>query len=282
MPVERWGDRPLGSQQVEVGPTRNDSMRQVNGVDSFRPEWSDPDDITEWLNRNLPGRTLNICSGKSPVGDIRLDAEATVRPDVVGDVHSLPFVDSAFDSVYVDPPFGLYQSPGGHWPDEVWRVTKERAIFQVKRPTALHFDDAEKWMVPFVPTPGSQGPCGWLFQGYDRRENRTDSVRFRADEGATKKRKARVAATGLLVKEGRATVPEILDESGLGESSRRTVRRALSELVTDGIARKTKEGGHSWFPGPVIRGVRDIGAGDAGLPVKNRGERPENPVPSVD
>jgi len=53
----------------------------------------------------LRGFTLHVCCGKSQIGDVRVDADALLRPDVVADMFHLPFKRHSFESAIIDPPW---------------------------------------------------------------------------------------------------------------------------------------------------------------------------------
>lgn len=86
-------------------------------------------DIEQYLNSLLIGKSLHVCCGKSTIGTIRLDLYET-DVDVCGDASRLPFKDKSFDTVLIDPPYnGKFQ-----WNHdmlcELGRVAKQRFIFQ--------------------------------------------------------------------------------------------------------------------------------------------------------
>ena len=88
-----------------------------------------PGQIEGWLSSRLIGRTLHACSGKSGLGDCRLDLHDP-SADLQGDAARLPFSDAAFDTVLCDPPYnGVFQ-----WNhdmlSELARVAGQRIIFQ--------------------------------------------------------------------------------------------------------------------------------------------------------
>jgi 16S rRNA G966 N2-methylase RsmD len=102
---------------------------EYHGSNKWRASWADPPDVKAWLDRELmEGYTANICCGKSYIGDVRVDVDPENDPDVIADVHNLPFADCTFDTVYVDPPFSLYGYQDGYWPREAWRITRKRLI----------------------------------------------------------------------------------------------------------------------------------------------------------
>jgi SAM-dependent methyltransferase len=63
-----------------------------------------------------PDRILHPFGGRAEIGT-RVDLNAELEPDVVGDAHALPFDDESFDLVVLDPPYSdqeareLYETP---------------------------------------------------------------------------------------------------------------------------------------------------------------------------
>lgn len=51
-----------------------------------------------------PNRILHPFGGRAEYG-VRVDLDPSVHPDIVGDAHDLPFPDSQFDLVVLDPPY---------------------------------------------------------------------------------------------------------------------------------------------------------------------------------
>jgi hypothetical protein len=89
-----------------------------------------------WLNNfTKDGRLLNVCSGTSLLGDVRLDVDPDSNRTQPGDVFDLSeFKDQEFDYVYCDPPFPFYtntkilQQYKNKWQFELWRLTKKALI----------------------------------------------------------------------------------------------------------------------------------------------------------
>lgn len=142
--------------------------KDYHGSALYRPEWETPHDIRNWLSSSLfVGEVLNVCSGPSPLGDVRVDADRSHSPDVVGDVHDLPFPERSFDTVYVDPPYSLYSFPHGYWPHEAWRVAKERLILESPGKRVTIPRTHKSWYLA-EPKPGSSLMAVKLFQVFDR------------------------------------------------------------------------------------------------------------------
>jgi len=77
-------------------------------IDVYKVQWSWNKDTDRWLRKLCIGRTLNICSGNSQVGDIRVDVNQNLHPDIIADAKNLPFRALSFDTVVCDPPFSFY------------------------------------------------------------------------------------------------------------------------------------------------------------------------------
>jgi len=89
-----------------------------------------PEAVSNLIRSLFVGRTLHVCCGHSPVGDIRCDADESVRPDVKCDATSLPFADKAFDTVLCDPPYNGKFRWNHDLLSELSRVAGSRIIFQ--------------------------------------------------------------------------------------------------------------------------------------------------------
>lgn len=105
-----------------------------NQVTVFKPVWvwSKPEE--ELIRSRIIGFSLNLCSGFSEVGDVRLDLY--VESDVQADMAHLPFRDLSFDTVIFDPPWNLTPQ---NYPKfkivvgEVERVCRRRIIARFGR-----------------------------------------------------------------------------------------------------------------------------------------------------
>lgn len=79
-----------------------------------------------FLSKMKIGFTANVCCGTDRTGDVRVDIDRSFDPDVIGDLHSLPFPNDAFDTVICDPPFSMFNKFA--WKDELARIAKKRVI----------------------------------------------------------------------------------------------------------------------------------------------------------
>jgi hypothetical protein len=89
-----------------------------------------PSEVEAFLKTRLIGTTLHVCSGHSQLGDIRLDYDLDVYPDVRGDMARLPFPDKSFDSVLIDPPYNSVFQVMHDMLNELHRVARRRILFQ--------------------------------------------------------------------------------------------------------------------------------------------------------
>lgn len=82
-------------------------MAEIHSDHTFEASWRQPEDVDRYLRKQCNGRTLNLCSGQSPLGDIQLDADRQHNPDILADMNNVPFGDRTFDTVVFDPPWKL-------------------------------------------------------------------------------------------------------------------------------------------------------------------------------
>jgi len=69
----------------------------------YKQEYHDPEWLKDIVKKYLKSKSLNLCCGKSQFGDIRVDSDPSVNPDVVCDMWNLPFKRAEFNSIYCDP-----------------------------------------------------------------------------------------------------------------------------------------------------------------------------------
>lgn len=89
-----------------------------------------PKEVSEVLQSLLIPRSLHVCAGLSPLGDVRFDNDRNNKPDVVGDAAKLPFKDESFESVLCDPPYNGKFQWNHDLLSELSRVASRRIIFQ--------------------------------------------------------------------------------------------------------------------------------------------------------
>jgi len=63
--------------------------------------------VTDFIRRRVHGYSLNVCAGKSAIGDVRVDVEPQAEGVIKADMRKLPFEDNTFDTVISDPPWKI-------------------------------------------------------------------------------------------------------------------------------------------------------------------------------
>jgi hypothetical protein len=91
-----------------------------------------PPSIEEYLQTLFVGPTLHVCSGKSLLGDVRLDLDPANNPDIICDASNMRGVisDDGFDTVLCDPPYNGKFQWNHNLLAELARVAARRIIFQ--------------------------------------------------------------------------------------------------------------------------------------------------------
>ena len=103
---------------------RQQDLKSTVKVETYKINWSWNKNTEKWLRHMCKDKNiLNVPCGMSMVGDIRADIDPTVKPDVVCDVHHLPFKDQSFDIIVCDPPFNLYNK--FKWVNRMARVGRD-------------------------------------------------------------------------------------------------------------------------------------------------------------
>ncbi len=87
--------------------------------------------VEAWLRKMKIGRTLNICSGMSQVGDVRLDVAEGTNRTAYGDLFNLDLEPLSFDTVICDPPFSYYNR--FEWVGKLASIAKKRLLLSVDR-----------------------------------------------------------------------------------------------------------------------------------------------------
>ena len=93
----------------------------------------------KFVKRLIEGYTLHLCSGRSPVGHIRLDLIIWKknRPNfnkcnILGSADKIPFKDNSFDTVLIDPIYKSFEPP---FLNEIARVLKNSGLLIYYYPT---------------------------------------------------------------------------------------------------------------------------------------------------
>jgi len=82
---------------------------RVNKNCQLQESWVWPEKASDEIRKYMFGRgkSLNICSGLSDLGDIKLDIDPRSPAVQKADMENLPFADETFDVVLSDPPWKL-------------------------------------------------------------------------------------------------------------------------------------------------------------------------------
>jgi len=73
--------------------------------------WIWNNDVDLFVRNLIKGKSLNVCAGKSKLGDVKIDLDPTDKSIMKGDMRYLPFDNCSFDTVIQDPPWkiGYYE-----------------------------------------------------------------------------------------------------------------------------------------------------------------------------
>jgi len=127
--------------------------RKWTGYSRYEPEWYDDWPVRKVVRSELEGSVLAFPAGRSPIGDLSVDVDRAVSPDVLADLEACPFKPRSFDTVYCDPPYDLFY--GSHkWIENLWAVARRKLILQCP-PQRVCLDGTTKRWVLVEPTPGS-------------------------------------------------------------------------------------------------------------------------------
>ena len=73
----------------------------------YKAQWKFPIQVTKWLNQNVQGYSLHVCSGSSDIGDVKVDVMPQSEGVTQADMFQLPFKHNTFDTVICDPPWAI-------------------------------------------------------------------------------------------------------------------------------------------------------------------------------
>lgn len=102
------------------------ALQPSSRVKVLQARWIQPDGCEAWLAEKIRGRTLNVCSGMSMVGDVRLDISPKTNRTEYGNIDTLDFPRGSFDTVVCDPPFSYYRR--FKWVFKLSDIAKHRFI----------------------------------------------------------------------------------------------------------------------------------------------------------
>jgi len=116
--------------------------------------WQHSSEIEKYLlDLVSDGTCLNVCCGKSHVGNIRLDVNEDSYRTEFGDLFNLNYQENSFDYVYCDPPFNFYVTGKNRfrWQQELFKICKKALI--TKRPkTTVNLPSKEHYYIIYEDT----------------------------------------------------------------------------------------------------------------------------------
>lgn len=112
LPRELSGRRSGADPRAPALWSAVDTFVGQGGTDSRGVFGGYPRGFVKWAAPQLNARPrdiLHLCSGGLPsgVGRARIDIRREASPDVVADCRALPFADSTFRAVMIDPPYSV-------------------------------------------------------------------------------------------------------------------------------------------------------------------------------
>jgi hypothetical protein len=90
---------PFGSERA---------FHNVSSMKTYEVHWSHPKSVDSWLRTQIIGSSLNVCKGRSNLGDVTIDIVRELEPTLLADLSHLPFENKTFDTIICDPPFDYY------------------------------------------------------------------------------------------------------------------------------------------------------------------------------
>lgn len=85
---------------------------KLKGVDmkqttKLKKSWVWNKEVADFVKSKISGYSLNICAGKSKLGDIKIDLDPQDSSVIKGDMKKLEFDDCSFDTIICDPPWKI-------------------------------------------------------------------------------------------------------------------------------------------------------------------------------
>lgn len=125
----------------EVAAMNKKQQAQYRKGQIYNVNWMHTDYLEYWLQQfTIQGSTLNVCSGMSMIGQVRVDKDPETNRTMDGDLFHLLdyFKPNQFDYVYVDPPFNVYTSGMNRirWQFDAFKICKKALITRRPKVTA--------------------------------------------------------------------------------------------------------------------------------------------------
>jgi ubiquinone/menaquinone biosynthesis C-methylase UbiE len=83
------------------------SQKRINKNCQLQAAWVWPVQVEKKIKSYIKGYSINICSGLSSLGDVKIDLQPQLLAVQKVDMNALPFPDNTFDTVISDPPWKL-------------------------------------------------------------------------------------------------------------------------------------------------------------------------------
>jgi hypothetical protein len=94
--------------EAQLGEGETGDSATLASEHTYESSWRQPEDVDRWIREEVADRfTLNLCAGKSPIGDVKVDADPQQPEAIPADMRTLPFEESTFEAVVFDPPWKL-------------------------------------------------------------------------------------------------------------------------------------------------------------------------------
>jgi hypothetical protein len=125
IPKPKQKGYPFGSERA---------FHNLDSMKTYQVRWSHPKSVDVWIRNMIIGSSLNVCKGRSNLGDVTIDVIRSLNPKIMANLYNLPFADKSFDTVICDPPFDYYNTAvmrnqnQSKWIQELRRVARKRLI----------------------------------------------------------------------------------------------------------------------------------------------------------
>lgn len=113
----------------------------------LQANWIHPPHVENWLQKMALGRTLNVCSGMSRVGDVRVDIDPDTNRTDDGDLFDLNYRPLSFDTVICDPPFSYYVTGKNRfrWIGSLRKIARKRILLSSNQVNPTNFFHPQRW-----------------------------------------------------------------------------------------------------------------------------------------
>lgn len=74
-------------------------MKLLKSKTKLMDSWIWNDEVERFVAKHVKGYSLNVCSGKSNIGDVKVDLDPEDKSIIRADMINLPFADNIFDTV---------------------------------------------------------------------------------------------------------------------------------------------------------------------------------------